>query len=164
MASKDIGLPLAHPSNLVMQSGISSSPGRKIISSQLMASISVSTATSGAHAPSIPQDTMAHTLVPSVASPTHGSNPAPETRLANILYIHTTPYNPSVWLEVLTNSNLLSSFPNLVHNITYGSPIGNPPPFSKYFFLPPNLPSTIIHPELIDQELLTEVTVWSIHS
>jgi len=39
----------------------------------------------------------------------------------------------------------------------YGSPIGNPPPLSKVF-LPKNLSSAYLHPEIIDNELLTEVS------
>jgi len=41
--------------------------------------------------------------------------------------------------------------------MTYGSPIGNPPPLSDCF-LPPNLPSANILPELFDKELLAEVS------
>jgi len=81
---------------------------------------------------------------------------APENRLLNNLYIHTTPYDSQAWLAALSTSNLLSSFPNLAHDIHYSSPIGNPPPLSK-IFLPMNLPSTNLHPEIINQELLTEV-------
>jgi len=81
---------------------------------------------------------------------------APGTSLSDVLYIHTTPYNPKAWLTALCSSNLISSFPNLVHDITYGSPIGNPPPLLRSF-LPANLPSALVHPELIDAELLAEV-------
>jgi len=45
----------------------------------------------------------------------------------------------------------------MVHDIIYGSPLGNPPPLST-IFLPPNLTSAYIHPKLIDQELLAEVS------
>jgi len=74
-----------------------------------------------------------------------------------VLYIHTTPYIPAAWQDALSSSRLLLHFPNLVHDITYGSPIGNPPPLSKTF-LPPNLASALIHPEIIEQELLDEVS------
>jgi len=47
-------------------------------------------------------------------------------------------------------------FPNLVHDLTYGSPTGNPPSVSENF-LPPNLSSANIHLDLIEQELLSEV-------
>jgi len=76
------------------------------------------------------------------------------------LYIHTTPYIPAAWQDVLSISNLLPSFPNLVHDITYSSPIGNPPPLSR-IFLPPNLASAHIHPEIIKQELLDKVAANS---
>ena len=57
-----------------------------------------------------------------------GPNIAPKTDLNKILYIHTSPYNPMAWRDALINCNLCSSFPNLIHNLTYGSPIENPPP------------------------------------
>ena len=56
----------------------------------------------------------------------------------------------------LETTKLSLSFPNLVHNITYGSPIGNPLPLSMSF-LPSNLPSANIRPKIIDQELVVEV-------
>ena len=43
------------------------------------------------------------------------------------------------------------------YHITYGSPIGNPPPLSKCF-LPPNLSSANILPKVIEQELVVEVS------
>ena len=46
-------------------------------------------------------------------------------------------------------------FPNLVNDITFGSPIGNPPPLSRTF-LPQNLPSAALYPHLINDELRTE--------
>ena len=99
---------------------------------------------------------MAATPVPSVATLTTVRVFAQEISLHCTLYIHTTPYNPSAWHAALASSNLLSLFPNLLHDLTYGSPIGNPPPLSKKF-LPKNLPSANIHSALIDQELLAEV-------
>jgi len=44
-----------------------------------------------------------------------------------------------------------------VHDITYGSPIGNPPHLSKCF-LPHNLSSLNILPKIIEQELEVEVS------
>src|SRR5882672_2459519 len=82
---------------------------------------------------------------------------AQEIDLHHTLYIRTTPYDPDAWHATLRSSNLLSVFPNLVHDLMYGSPIGNPPPLSK-IFLPNNLTSANIHPILIDQELLSEVS------
>ena len=99
---------------------------------------------------------MASILAPSVV--THIMEPptAPEIELTCILYIHTTPYIPAAWQDVLSISNLLPSFPNHVHDITYGFPIDNPPPLSR-IFLPQNLASAHVHPEIIEQELLDEV-------
>jgi len=99
---------------------------------------------------------MAATPVPSVATLTTVRVFAQEISLHCTLYIHTTPYNPSAWHAALASSNLLSLFPNLVHHLTYGSPIRNPPPLSNVF-LPKNLPSANIHPTLINQELQEEV-------
>ena len=99
---------------------------------------------------------MASIPVPSAVTHIMVLVPAPETRLSDVLYIHTTPYKPKSWLAALSSSNLLSSFPNLLHDITYRSPIGNPPPLI-HSFLPANLPSALIHPDLIDAELLDEV-------
>ena len=89
-----------------------------------------------------------------MATLTTGRVLSQEIDLHCTLYIHTTPYNPIAWHAALASSNLLSHFPNLVHDLTYGSPISNPPPL----FLPKNLPSADIHPKLIDQELLAEVS------
>ena len=75
--------------------------------------------------------------------------------LGEVLYIHTTPYNADSWSVALTLCNLTSDFPNLVHDIKSGSPIGNPPPLSTTF-LPRNLPSTDLFPTIIDHELLEE--------
>ena len=106
------------------------------------------TSTSGRPALSNCHNAMASILSPSVA--THITEPptAPEIELACVLYIHTTPYIPAAWQDVISISNLLPSFPNLVHGITYGFPIGNPPPLSR-IFLPPNLVSGHVHPEII---------------
>ena len=112
---------------------------------------------SGTLAPCNLLPTMAPTPVLSVATLTTGRVLAQEIDLHCTLNIHTTPYNPITWNAALASSNLLSHFPNLVHDLTYGSPISNPPPLSK-FFLPKNLPSANIHPMLIDQELQTEVS------
>jgi len=85
-----------------------------------------------------------------------GPKIAPKTDLNKILYIHTSPYNPMAWHNALNNCHLSCSFPNLVHDLTYGSPIGNPPPLMSTF-LPQNLSSADLHPELIDQELVNKV-------
>jgi len=88
---------------------------------------------------------------------TTGPLDAPEIDLSDILYIHMAPYIPSAWLTALSSENLLASFYNLVHDITYSIPIGSPPPLSDCF-LPPNLTSANVLPKLIDKELLAEVS------
>jgi len=114
---------------------------------------------SGTLAQCSPQVTMACTPTPYVVTRSMVPTFAPETSLKSILYTHTTPYVPSTWLDTLFTSNLLTSFPNLVHDITYGSPIGNLPALSKCF-LPPKLSSANTLPYIIDQELLDEVSAW----
>src|SRR5882672_641573 len=83
---------------------------------------------------------------------------AQEIDLHHTLYIRTTPYDPDAWHATLRSSNLLSVFPNLVHDLMYGSPIGNPPPLSK-IFLPNNLTSDNIQQILIYQELPSKVSM-----
>ena len=65
------------------------------------------------------------------------------------------PYDPNGWTEALHRCNLSHKFPNLIKDITFGSPIGNPPPLSKTFLLQ-NLPLAALYPHLIDNELQTE--------
>ena len=103
--------------------------------------------------PNLPH--MVLTPAPSVA--TNNTLPAAAcgTDLDEVLYIHTTPYNADGWSAALTLCNLTSDFPNLVHDIKFGSPIGNPPPLLTTF-LPRNLPSTDLFPNIIDHELLEE--------
>jgi len=143
-------------SNPVDRNEPSWSLGRKTTLRQAMGPKFACTSMSEMHAPCNLQVTMASIPVPSAVTHVTALVPAPETRLSDVLYIHTTPYKPKSWLAALSSSNLLSSFPNLVHDITYGSPIGNPPPLI-HSFLPANLPSALIHPDLIDAELLDEV-------
>ena len=63
----------------------------------------------------------------------HGT--APITDLSKVLYIHTMPYNPDNWQHTLFEANLQSSFPNLVHNLMYSSPISNPPSYIHFLAL-----------------------------
>jgi len=86
-----------------------------------------------------------------------GRKTALKTDIMQVLYRCTSPYNPEAWQHILETTKLPPSFPNLIHDITYGSPIGNPPPLSMSF-LPSNLPPANILPELINQELAVEVT------
>ena len=97
----------------------------------------------------------APTSAPSAA--TTGTPPATacEIELWKILYIHTTPYSVDGWTAALLQCNILEDFLNLAHDIKLGSPIGNPPPLTSTF-LPRNLPSATLYPELIDKEILEE--------
>src|SRR6266481_2829719 len=81
--------------------------------------------------------------------------PAHEIDLDKVLYIVSIPYIASAWNLALATANLTSQFPKLVHGITYGSPIGNPPPL-LHMFIPKNLASADFLPNIIDQELLDE--------
>ena len=85
-----------------------------------------------------------------------GQKTAPETDLEKILYIQTSPYNPMAWNDALINCHQCSCFLKLMHDLTYGSPIGNLPPLTSMFLLW-NLSSADLHPQLIDQELVTKV-------
>jgi len=80
---------------------------------------------------------------------------APETNLASVLYKITTPYNSDGWVLALAHAGLSKKYPNLVNDIIYSSPIGNPPPL-MHTFTPPNLPANL-NPMYIDCELKTEV-------
>ena len=85
----------------------------------------------------------------------HAAARAPE--LGETLYIHTTPYLADGWKTALDICNLMNSFPYLVQDIQLGSPIGNPPPLTSTF-LPRNLPSATLYPDIIDKEILEETS------
>ena len=57
-----------------------------------------------------------------------------ETSLLLVLYKAITPYKPDGWRWALSSAGLTHKFPNLVHDITYGAPIGNPPPLTHTSF------------------------------
>src|SRR5882672_2290388 len=111
---------------------------------------------SGAPALQSPQIDTVPTPAPSVGTPIMGQEIAPITELSKILYICTSLYFPPAWHRVLLEVQLLPSFPFLVHDITYSSPIWNPPPLTCTF-LPNNLPSANILPDIINRELLDEI-------
>ena len=79
------------------------------------------------------------------------------TDLSSVLYKVHSPYVPEAWRLALNCTGLTQSFLNLVHDLTYGSPIGNPPPLG-YTFIPPNLKSADLNPvymeSIIQEELL----------
>lgn len=51
---------------------------------------------------------------------------------------------------------LLECYPNITHDLIYGSPIGNPPPLT-YTFTPPNMPSATEHSDMVDTHFLDEL-------
>jgi hypothetical protein len=67
-----------------------------------------------------------------------------------------TPYQAEGWYQALRDCQLLDRYPNLIHNIYYGSPIGNPPTPSSTF-IPPNMTTTDLNPSFIDNYLAGEV-------
>ncbi|KAK7001234.1 hypothetical protein R3P38DRAFT_3284480 [Favolaschia claudopus] len=68
-----------------------------------------------------------------------------------------TPYQPAGWATALRDCNLLERYPNLVHDLSFGSPIGNPPT-PTFTFIPPNMPSVELNPAFLDNYLTTEVS------
>ena len=91
----------------------------------------------------------------SVAINTTELSPARATDLRKVLYILVTPYFVTAWKDALDSANLIQSFPNLVHDITHGLPIGNPPPLLRTF-IPDNLSSANVRPDIIRDELREE--------
>lgn len=73
---------------------------------------------------------------------------APEIELRSVLLHTPSPYKPDGWKEALESCNITSLFPNLVQDIVYGSPIGNPPPIT-HTFITDNLPSIALNPSFI---------------
>lgn len=67
-----------------------------------------------------------------------------------------TPYHAEEWYKALCEANLLQKYPNLIFDIKRGSPIGNPPRLD-YTFIPPNMPSALKHPELVEEHFTEEI-------
>jgi len=81
---------------------------------------------------------------------------APETDLDTILYKIVTPYVPKAWHLALQQADLLHLFPNLVHNLIYGSPISDLP-LLTHTFIPNNLSSAILDLSYMNSFLEEEV-------
>jgi len=81
---------------------------------------------------------------------------AQETDLKKVLYRTITPYRPDAWRLALLAMGITHSFPNLVHDITHGAPISNPP-LLTYTFMPNNLNSTNIDPLYMDKFIQDEL-------
>jgi len=87
---------------------------------------------------------------------------APEIEHNSILYKCVTPYDPKAWHLTLQNTNLLDSFPNLVHDLVHGAPIGDLPPLS-YTFIPDNLELADINLSASSCHLVLAVSLFFIH-
>jgi len=99
---------------------------------------------------------MANTFAPSAQTPNTRPLRALEIDLSKILYKVVTPYISSAWSRALVDANLTQSYPNLVHDLSFGSSIGNPPPIN-FTFIPDNLPSAKIQPDYITNLINEEV-------
>jgi hypothetical protein len=60
-----------------------------------------------------------------------------------------TTYIPEAWSRTLEECGLSHKYPFLVNDISFGSPIGNPPNLS-YTFIPENMPTALQHPEVVE--------------
>ena len=79
------------------------------------------------------------THAPYAATPSMMCIHAPTIDSSCILYKVVTPYRPEAWKQALIDVDLMHIYPNLVHDLTHGSPIGNPPPIC-FNFIQKNLP------------------------
>ena len=80
------------------------------------------------------------------------------TELCSVLYKLTMLYIPSGWHHALSSCSLHSQFPNLIDDITYGSPIGNPLHL-RCTFIPDNLASVKLMPQLIFDDIEVEIAM-----
>jgi len=81
---------------------------------------------------------------------------APGIDLSACLYKIVTPYILLTWGIYLCDASLLSSFANLLFDLAYGAPIGNPPPLT-HTFIPINLKSADIDASYMDDFMAAEV-------
>jgi len=151
-----IGLVTAHPPSRTALNNPSHVTGNKTSSSQNPISPIASCSMYADHAWT-PLQTTAATFAHYLATQPTQHAIAPEIDPSSILYRHVTPYNPNVWHLALQYTGLISLFPNLIHNLIHGAPIGNLPPLS-YTFIPDNLTSTNIDMIYMDNFLVEEVT------
>jgi len=73
------------------------------------------------------------------------------------LYKVITPYNPQAWQSASSKADITHLYPNLIHDLTHGSLISNPP-LLQYMFILNNLPSANIQLQYITDLIMTEVT------
>jgi len=117
---------------------------------------SVSPTISMDHATTAATCYMVNTSAPSVLMPNMQQLHAPENNLPKILYKVVTPYISSAWNQALFDANITQTYPNLVQDFYFRSPISNPPPID-FTFIPNNLPSMDIQPEYITNLITGEV-------
>src|SRR5882724_11401689 len=101
--------------------------------------------------------TMAITPAPYVVMAPTWHATAPGTDIHHLLNKVVTPYNPKAWHIALLQVGLISSFLNLIHDLTYDSPISDPPALS-YTFTPKSLSLADIDPAYMDTFLEEEVS------
>jgi len=104
---------------------------------------------------------MANTCAPCVVMPNIRCPAAPETEVSLCLYNIVTPYNLTAWGIALCEAGLLYTFLNLIFDLTYGAPIGNPPP-RIHTFSPNNLRSAELDPLYMDEFLASKVAMGQI--
>ena len=150
------GLAIAWPPHLTDQTIQSFVPGRTIGSWQRMTKVSVSCSMYEDHALNSLALPMASTSVPCAMMATMLLVDAPGTDLSYIIHRTITAYKPDGWRLALSSTVLTHLFPHLVHDMIYGSPIGNPPPLT-YTFTPPNLKSANIDPTYMDNFIKDEL-------
>jgi len=96
------------------------------------------------------------TLVPYAMTATTPHVIAPGTDHCVVLYRTITPYRPNGWKQALSFAGLTHSFPNLVHDMTHGPPIGNPPPLT-HTIISNNLRLVDIYPLYMDNFIQEEL-------
>jgi hypothetical protein len=69
-----------------------------------------------------------------------------------------TPYSYEGFRSALDHCKLTNHFPNLVHDIRFGSPIGAPAPLTCTTIFP-NLPSASLQPTVVDAYISNEITL-----
>ncbi|SJL16689.1 uncharacterized protein ARMOST_20218 [Armillaria ostoyae] len=104
------------------------------------------------HRVSDDQPTMPSTYVPYVPSQVTEHRHALETEGKRVV----TPYHADAWQQTLKKCGLQETYPNLVHDILYGAPIGFPPPLMQNF-IPRNSSSAMENEAVIDQYLQEEI-------
>jgi len=103
-----------------------------------------------------PSPTMEVTSAPCAVTAATPRAAAPEIEAKSVLYKIVTPYVPKAWLLTLQHADLLHLFPNLVHDLIYGTPIGDLPKLT-HTFIPDNLGSANMDPDHMDSFLAEEV-------